>query len=94
MTFSFLNMNHRDAIWKERQHEKMPWSIITAPKGATFLNITDVNKQKTFVKDLMPRSQKEIRYFKRDQVSIHRVRVGTVRNLKKMSKIHRVILKS
>lgn len=46
MTPSFLNMNHRDAICEERQHEKTPWMIITAPKGATFLNITGVNKQK------------------------------------------------
>lgn len=46
MTSSFQNMNHRDAICEERQLEKTPWMIITAPKGATFVNITGVIKQK------------------------------------------------
>lgn len=95
-TASFLSVSHRDAIGEERQHKKTLWTIIAAPKGADLSEHHGCQQTKTLVKDSMPTSQKEIRYFKRHENSFHQVRVGPARNLckKKISQIHRIILKS
>lgn len=64
-TSSFLSMSHRDTICEERQHRKTLLVIIAAPKGADLPEHPRCQQTKTLVKDLMPTSQKEIRYFKK-----------------------------